>query len=364
MILAGLIVSSIADHQTPHSAPHTCPSSFRALTPLQHKSRNSKSFKEYDTSQDRISASMWLINVESMKLEEFTPPDLPTYAILSHTWEDNEVTFREFKKRKYDKNKAGFVKIKKTCQLAAAKSIKYVWVDTCCIDKSSSAELSEAINSMFDWYRLSAVCFTYLSDLPASSILVCRWFTRGWTLQELLAPDILEFYDREWNFRGRKTESVVMQQLSTMTGIHNMEVFRNRDAIRKTVVGERMSWVSKRQTKRLEDIAYCLLGIFQVNMPMLYGEGMRAFQRLQEEIIKSSTDMSLFCWRGTENEFLCRGILAHSPAEFATYHETSQNLRDNYDQTYSSYLKGSLPEFSVTNKGVRIEADVSLGSYK
>ncbi|KAJ8112028.1 hypothetical protein ONZ43_g5485 [Nemania bipapillata] len=113
---------------------------------------------------------MWLINIESMRLEEFTPPDLPTYAILSHTWAEDEVTFNEFGNLESAEKKAGFAKIKKTCELAAIKGIPYCWVDTCCIDKSSSAELSEAINSMFDWYKLSAVCFAYLYDLDVGHL--------------------------------------------------------------------------------------------------------------------------------------------------------------------------------------------------
>ncbi|KAI1737707.1 HET domain-containing protein [Xylaria scruposa] len=311
---------------------------------------------------------MWLIDVYSMKLEEFTPPHLPTYAILTHTWEQEEVTFREFRDLKEAEKKAGFVKIQKTCELAAAKNIPWVWVDTCCIDKSSSAELSEAINSMFEWYKLSTVCFAYLSDLDVrrSPTLwrdernhdVCRWFRRGWTLQELLAPAKLEFYDREWNFKGLKTDAFVMQQLFEMTGIRSQEAFENSNALRKIAIGERMSWASERETTRVEDLAYCLLGIFQedhiVNMPLLYGEGTRAFQRLQEEIIKMNTDMSLFCWKARAQETIYRGLLARSPAEFASYHDTYLKSR----KSISWSLVGSEKEFSVTNKGVRIDAEL------
>ncbi|KAI0861345.1 HET domain-containing protein [Xylaria cubensis] len=312
---------------------------------------------------------MWLINIKSMKLEEFTPPHLPSYAILTHTWGQEEVTFQEFRNWKAIEDKAGFAKIKKTCELAAAKEIPYVWVDTCCIDKSSSAELSEAINSMFEWYKLSTVCFAYLSDLNVRNSptlwrdevrqLVCRWFRRGWTLQELLAPAKLEFYDRAWNFKGLKTDSLVMRQLFRMTGIRSREVFENSNALRKIAIGERMSWASKRETTRVEDLAYCLLGIFQVNMPLLYGEGMRAFQRLQEEIIKMNTDMSLFCWRARPQESKYRGLLAHSPAEFASYHDT--DLKSRKSISWSSV--GSEKEFSVTNKGVRIDAELVKTIY-
>ncbi|KAI1156065.1 heterokaryon incompatibility protein-domain-containing protein [Nemania diffusa] len=311
---------------------------------------------------------MWLINIKSMKLEEFTPPHLPTYAILSHTWEDDEVTFQEFGNLKSAKKRAGFVKIKKTCELAAAKDIPYAWVDTCCIDKSSSAELSEAINSMFDWYKLSAVCFAYLSDLKTDASktpttlwrdeeqqLVCRWFQRGWTLQELLAPAKLEFYDSAWQLKGLKTDWWVVRQLLSMTGIRSEKVFQNSYAIREIAVGERMSWASNRQTKRIEDLAYCLLGIFQVNMPMLYGEGTRAFQRLQEEIMRNSADMSLFCWKAGLGGQKYRGLLARSPVEFASYYDTFRQSQNRWHTAEPE------KEFVVTNKGIRIEAD--LGEF-
>lgn len=246
---------------------------------------------------------MWLINIKSMSLEEFTPPDLPSYAILSHTWENDEVTFQEFNNLESAQKKAGFAKIEKTCELAAAKGIPYVWVDTCCIDKSSSAELSEAINSMFEWYKLSTVCFAYLSDLIVNPLtgsptlwrdkkrrLVCRWFQRGWTLQELLAPASLEFYDKRWIFRGLKTDSLVMQELVPMTGIDNRKVFENSDAIREVAVGERMSWASRRQTKRLEDLAYCLLGIFQGKISCSC--------HLESRLSETRSEYAFIIWRG------------------------------------------------------------------
>ncbi|KAI0199439.1 HET domain-containing protein [Astrocystis sublimbata] len=316
---------------------------------------------------------MWLINIHSMKLEEATPPHLPAYAILSHTWEEEEVTFQDFADLDVlAEGKVGFRKIRNTCELAAARGISYVWIDTCCIDKSSSAELSEAINSMFEWYKLSTVCFAYLSDLhvdPSGESLTlwhdekkrlaCRWFRRGWTLQELLAPANVEFYDKAWSFRGFKTNPLIMRQLSEMTGIRHTDIFRNSKAIRNFSVGERMSWASERETTRLEDLAYCLLGIFGVNMPLLYGEGIRAFQRLQEEIIKISTDMSLFCWKAKRGESKYRGLLARSPVEFATYHNTDFESR----RFISWSSVGLEKEFSVTNKGIRIDAELLTTTY-
>ncbi|KAI1171956.1 hypothetical protein F4777DRAFT_582418 [Nemania sp. FL0916] len=292
---------------------------------------------------------MWLINVESMKLEEFTPPHLPKYAILSHTWGEDEVTFREFcdlESLELSQKKGGREKIRMTCELAADRDIPYAWVDTCCIDKSSSAELSEAINSMFEWYRLSA-----------ENLYVCRWFRRGWTLQELLAPTVLEFYDSEWNLRVLKSDPDAIEQLSRMTGIRQ-RVLQFTDRIWNTDVGERMSWASQRETTRLEDQAYCLFGIFQVNMPMLYGEGTRAFQRLQEEIIKNNHDMSIFCWEVNHTQPKYRGFLARSPAEFASYPDLTLSSRDHV-----LWSRQSLEDFSITNKGIRIHAEIVQISY-
>ncbi|KAF4630848.1 hypothetical protein G7Y89_g7287 [Cudoniella acicularis] len=144
-----------------------------------------------------------------MRLGEFMGAQLPSYAILSHTWEEDEVTFQEFSDPQNATKKKGFAKIEKTCDQARQTGIGYVWVDTCCIDKTSSAELTEAINSMFQWYAYSTVCYAYLSDLGDEDSVVDSWggamikfaqscwFTRGWTLQELIAPKIVEFYDSD-----------------------------------------------------------------------------------------------------------------------------------------------------------------------
>ncbi|CCF38521.1 HET domain-containing protein [Colletotrichum higginsianum] len=318
---------------------------------------------------------MWLISTETSKLHAFIPPDVPPYAILSHTWEAGEVTFQEFADLDAAREKPGFAKIDKTCELARQNGLEWVWVDTCCIDKSSSAELSEAINSMFEWYRLSAVCFAYLADLPVGSPSLwmfesesgihkrpCRWFQRGWTLQELIAPSRLEFFDVGWNSRGFKTDGTVLRQLSSMAGIRGKtaRVLKNSDAIGEISIAERMSWASKRQTTRTEDMAYCLLGIFRVNMPLLYGEGPRAFIRLQEEILKNSTDMSLFCWTASEETIQpYRGLLARHPSEFASWFDTELTSRKSISWAMCEQEK----EFSSTNKGIRMEATLASFFY-
>ncbi|KAF0315511.1 het domain-containing protein [Colletotrichum asianum] len=229
---------------------------------------------------------MWLINLQTLELEEFLGSDTPDYAILSHTWSCGE--------------KQGYQKILDACAQARGAEYNFLWVDTNCIDKSSSSELTEAINSMFSWYFHSGVCFAYLSDIPTSGqnfdadgISCSRWFARGWTLQELLAPKEVLFYAADWSLIG--TRSSLAHYISSATGI-DVKYFNSKSITSTASVGERLSWLARRETTRLEDMAYCMLGIFGISMPLIYGEGSRAFMRLQEEILKVSDDHSLFCW--------------------------------------------------------------------
>lgn len=280
---------------------------------------------------------------------------IPPYAILSHTWEDEEVTFQDWTSPMRNGMK-GFQKIHMTCQIAASNGIQYAWVDTCCIDKSNSAELSEAINSMYRWYQKAEVCYAYLSDLhlPASipedtevsvSLLRgCRWFSRGWTLQELIAPADVLFYQHDWCRVGSKKEWC--EQLSEVAGIDSIAL---RFYIPESYsIAERMSWAANRHTTRKEDIAYCLLGIFDINMPMLYGEGAKAFRRLQEEIIRTGYDVSIFAW--TKN--LC------SDEEF-TYGAFA-DAPENFHSIPGYFMKRQWNEVSVTNTGIKLNLELCL----
>ena len=271
---------------------------------------------------------MRLINTRTLALEEFFGDGIPPYAILSHTWQDEEVSFQDWADQSSASQKKGYKKILGACQLAKERRHDHLWVDTNCIDKSSSSELSEAINSMFKWYQFSQVCFVYLADVSSPEVqplesgfsegfVKSRWFTRGWTLQELLAPAQVEFYSEDWSFLG--TKGTLRAAISLITRIdvqylwskHIGDVYFGNPTgviarsiehavpLHKASVSKRLSWVSDRTTTRLEDIAYCMLGIFGLNMPLLYGEGSKAFTRLQEEIMKVSDDHSLFCWSWT-----------------------------------------------------------------
>ncbi|KAK3403413.1 heterokaryon incompatibility protein-domain-containing protein, partial [Sordaria brevicollis] len=244
---------------------------------------------------------MQLLNVHTLRLTTFYDQDTPPYAILSHTWEDEEILYGDVcdQEKPLPQQKKGFFKVKRSCEQAACDGFDWVWIDTCCIDKSSSAELSEAINSMFRWYNDSEICYAYISDVikaDADSVRFenSRWFTRGWTLQELLAPKIVVFFDTKWQKIGWRGHELLANKIFEATGIPQ-DLLERGD----TSVAQRFSWASRRSTKRVEDEAYCLLGIFGVNMPLLYGEGSKAFFRLQQEILRATNDQSILAFQHT-----------------------------------------------------------------
>jgi hypothetical protein len=285
---------------------------------------------------------MRLINTATLELKSLIGQDLPQYAVLSHTWSGEEILFEDVKAGPVNipRAKAGFPKMRDSCARAQSDGYEYIWIDTCCIDKSSSAELSEAINSMFEWYERSAVCYAYLDDYASEYIdetllYHCRWFTRGWTLQELIAPRKVEFFNRYWVHLGSRINLATV--LSSITGIDTAILGKNRSKgcwvcrtmnsncarcnlscgihrdLSSTSIAARMTWASQRQVTREEDIAYCLMGLFDVNMPLLYGEGgIKAFRRLQEEIIKKSTDQSIFAFVAKQGQ----GAFASYPRQF------------------------------------------------
>ncbi|KAF3009949.1 hypothetical protein E8E13_011137 [Curvularia kusanoi] len=351
-------------------------------TPSYMEEGNSPRLIAFCTAHD-----MRLIDVRTIELRWFNDDQVPEYAILSHTWGPDEVSYQElvwinrikafsaryetpassvaslstvdesppimltamefmlrsstsfatdmsgFKEEDLLKRK-GYFKIVNAAREAQNLGYTYIWIDTCCIDKSSSAELQEAINSMFRWYSDAQVCIVYLEDvrlphaapgeyLTASEIVKnafdsSRWTKRGWTLQELVAPVICRFYLGDWRLLGEKEEFV--QEISAATGIPVL-VLEDCQSLNEVSVAERMSWAAHRQTTRIEDLAYCLLGLFDIQMPLLYGEGSKAFIRLQEEILKTTDDYSLFAWRAQDSiPSTYRGLLARSPFEFRDCH--------------------------------------------
>ncbi|KAL4889962.1 hypothetical protein BDV59DRAFT_209908 [Aspergillus ambiguus] len=196
---------------------------------------------------------------DKIRLQEFTADCIPNYAILSHTWEDEEVSFQDINGPDPTRRKG-------------------------------SAELSEAINSMYRWYEEAEVCYAYLADVPPQS----RALSDG----ELLAPITVIFYDSEWNELG--TKDSLKDEIAQRTTIP-VDILSGTANLDDMSIAQRMSWAARRQTRRVEDRAYCLLGLFGINMPLLYGEGNMAFIRLQEEIIKILDDYSIFAWKSDQS---------------------------------------------------------------
>ena len=186
--------------------------------------------------------------------------------------------------------------------MARENGYDYIWIDSCCIDKSpSSVEVSDAINSMYKWYSLAAVCYAYLADVPTgedpcvedSAFRRSRWFLRGWTLQELIAPFSVEFLSQDWALIGSK--HTLVDLVEDVTKIDERALLQ-LESLDTFSVAQRLSWAANRMTTRVEDRAYSLQGIFDVHMSTFYGEGDRAFRRLQEQIMQRTPDQSLFAW--------------------------------------------------------------------
>ena len=313
------------------------------------------------------------------KVLEFRDDKTTAYAILSHRWiEDTEVDYEEMvglakmdaEERDEIRQRLGYWKIRDACQQAKKDGYEWVWVDTCCIDKRSSAELSEAINSMYRWYENSRVCYAYLHDVDLSfptqrnksrypnSYGWPEWFSRGWTLQEMIAPRDFQFFNKDWSLIGDK--ACLAATLEYITRVPQRVLTRGLTGNRPCVA-QIMSWAANRTTTRVEDRAYSLMGLLEVNMPMLYGEGEKAFHRLQLEIIRSSNDQSIFVWDlGGE----CTGsILANDPKCFK--HCSQMELMDHDE--FIAYLKECIPAeelpliqedrfgtFPITNRGIHI----------
>ncbi|KAI6019188.1 heterokaryon incompatibility protein-domain-containing protein [Pisolithus marmoratus] len=324
-------------------------------------------------------------------LKEFYGPDLAEkeYAILSHCWGvekegEQEVLFEDMKQlltvsdeeRNEIRRRTGYKKIVETCRRARKDRLEWVWIDTCCINKESSSELSEAINSMYKWYANAELCYAYLHDTLGDSwskrmglMAIPKWFSRGWTLQELIAPRVVHFLDRKWERIGDKAE--LAWALSKITGIPDkvlkeglQKALSSTGGLEHPSVGQIFSWAAGRTTTREEDRAYSLMGLLGVHMPMLYGEGKNAFRRLQLEIIRTSNDQSVFAWgcerkSGWSSSILaddpscfrdCNGVIAWNPEQF-TDELRRKGMADN---ELSKCTQERLRTFTVTNDGIQI----------
>ena len=265
---------------------------------------------------------MRLLNTSTFQFETIPEQKLDAseekYAVLSHRWgaSEDEVLYADVMSGAFS-HKNGFAKLKGFCDKARQLGCTYCWADTCCINKKDPSEMSKAINSMYRWYQRSHIGIVYLADVPTKHMLDSEWFDRGWTLQELIGPKAASFYDCNWNLIGTKSD--LLAHLHSKTGIRK-DVLSHDTKPSTCSIAQRMSWAASRVTTETEDVAYSLLGIFGVSMPLLYGEGEKAFLRLQRAIIDQSKDESIFAWamdsKNSEDRSIFRGLLAPSPASY------------------------------------------------
>ncbi|KAF5003997.1 hypothetical protein FDECE_9497 [Fusarium decemcellulare] len=275
---------------------------------------------------------------------------VPPYAILSHRWgiASDEINFQQISLADHGdfKHRPGYQKIMGLCSVALRLGLKHVWADTCCIDKTDYSVQSAALNSMFEWYRNAHVCCVYLDDVdprndvgPLEQFRQSKWFTRGWTLQELIAPLQVVFFDKDWNEIG--TKSSLSGVITEITQIPEEVILMNQ--AKEMSIAQRMSWAAGRETSRVEDRAYSIMGLLGVSIPMLYGEGEKAFERLQIEIMKTSDDQSLFAWSRVGDGKPC-GLLATSPDDFTGSHDIRQVIDNDPNPV----------PYGMTNKGLHI----------
>ena len=313
-----------------------------------------------------------LLHVESLTLQQFKDDNCPPYVILSHRWAedpsdevvyDDMANFHELRQSRLWKKARSAAKIVGACQKVIEEKIHYLWLDTVCIKQDNLMELSTAINSMYRLYSNAELCLAYLSDYPTAEVQTfCQsdWFNRGWTLQELVAPAVVKFFDKDWGSIGDRRQ--LSEELTHRTRVAEV-ILLGFISVKSASISRRMSWMAGRKTSVPEDTAYCLLGIFGVNMPLIYGEGKeRAFLRLQEEIMRYSEDDSLFVWKTEEqhpagstvsnrsclNKIYNTGLLASSPDCFRS--------TGNYSPHYGT--DDDNRPYQMTSRGIAIHLRV------
>ena len=295
------------------------------------------------------------------------------YAIFSHRWLSKEPLYQDMSKEPMADTEPGWNKLQEFCRKAMCDhGCKFAWSDTCCINKQSSAELDESIRSMFRWYRNSHICIAFLSETADLEALkksqtgeegakIDAWFLRGWTLQELLAPERIKFYGANWEplvslciSKCDRSSENIMKIIENITHIplDDLKAFSPGT----NQVPEKMLWASQRRTTRIEDIAYCLIGIFDVSLMIAYGEGNRAFFRLMEEILKRYDKWDVFRWSGRCSRY--NAALPDAPCCYpAGYSETRRIPRDQVytdEESNNATLDVGDRLFELTNHGLRI----------
>ncbi|GJC92579.1 HET domain-containing protein [Colletotrichum higginsianum] len=294
---------------------------------------------------------MRLIHTFSYVLHNLSESNLPPFAVLSHAagqsnCSDTDDTSSHQTTARVDLDNS----ILAACGKAAARGLSYLWVGSACIEKTSSLELQEAVSFSIRLLRAAAVCFVHLHDLPADSGYLakawgcCRYWRRSWTLQELIAPSEVEFFDADWEHRGSRSSPELLAILPAITGI-DKSILLDSSALSRVAIGVRLSWAAGRESTRAEDAAYSLAGIARVNMSIRYGEGAdQAFARLVNKIVQDTTDGSIFAWTSNDGQAV-RGLLPRSAAEFR--HLTNSPGRIATNRGLSTAASSSAAEVSV-----------------
>jgi hypothetical protein len=329
--------------------------------------RDTRIVRSHVTTNDEINfqGNPNLAKLPTEKFRSRVPPkvmDCCSYAILSHVWGEKEDTFQGIQSLAELPAEIRWLrvspKVRNCCKYAKSLGFEWVWIDTCCIDKSSSAELSEAINSMYQWYSRADLCIAFLADVPdkedprgrRSSFRGSKWFTRGWTLQELIAPKIVVFVSKRWYTLG--TKQGLASTIAEITRI-DLDVLCLKRPPTEVSIARRMSWAADRDTTRVEDEAYSLMGLFQVNMPTIYGEGHAAFRRLQEEILRSSADHTLFAWlHPCHRGYNEKQLFAESPRDFAMASDMESLPLEDYGKAFDAFSSAAASTHGHTNSQV------------
>ncbi|KAG1774403.1 heterokaryon incompatibility protein-domain-containing protein [Suillus placidus] len=280
---------------------------------LYNREAQKRAFKMSIEYKELVSSTIMHPGLHMKRIEEVAMTYL-RYAMLSHRWDEKEPELQDIQgKGVYDSELdmvSGMSKLRSFCKTARDAGCNWAWSDTCCIDKNASVEFQESVTSMFRWYHHSALTIVYLSDVSSKSgtLATSDWTTRGWTVQEFIAPKVILFYQNNWTLYlgddtlNHKKSSAIMQELKVATGI-DLPAF---PAFRPSMSGarEKLRWASTRITTRQEDIAYSLFGIFDVRLFVDYGEKQdKAFGRLLQEIVARSGDITSLDWVGKPSDF-------------------------------------------------------------
>ncbi|KAG0694766.1 hypothetical protein DFH29DRAFT_307286 [Suillus ampliporus] len=298
-------------------------------------------------------------------IRELVKPVLE-YANFSHRWlREGEPTFQDISEGR-ECGGGGFHKLSRFCEKARELGYRLAWSDTCCIDKTSSTELDEAIRSMFRWYRNAAICIVHLADsLDVQQMNDDVWFTRGWTLQELLASLSIKFFNKEWEPLCRTGLPNDKHDVQLMNGISKITSIPVEDLQHfspgPTQIRKRMTWASKRTTTRVEDAAYSLVGIFDVSMPTAYGEGEWAFHRLMEVIIQRCDEWDIFAWAGPSSSHGISAVIPRSPRCYCPF--DMSNFPEERKDEHNREVHGD-KKFVLTRQGLQIKLLVVYGKLE